>query len=168
MPRAIRSYSNRIGRDSKSCEFVDAVLAELLGVVQKVAALQGTHFKFATRDGGMLIEHRCRTLRHILFRAPVRHTAVDVTDARNAPYFQGTPAGSWLAAGMTRTHRRYLFPGHRSSCKCVSTNHSHLSMPRETSVNRSAVSRSPRSLASLMAFRAALPNVASAVDRAST
>ena len=38
-----------------------------------MAALQGTHFKFATREGVMLIEHRCRTLRPILFRAPVRH-----------------------------------------------------------------------------------------------
>ena len=57
---------------------------------------------------------------------------------------------------------------HRSACRCASTNHSHLSMPRETSVNRSAVSRSPSSLASSMAFRAALPNAARADDSAST
>ena len=44
---------------------------------------------------------------------------------------------------------------HARPAVCASTNHSHLSMPRETSVNRSAVSRSPSSLASSMAFRAA-------------
>ena len=56
----------------------------------------------------------------------------------------------------------------RSACKCASTNQSHLSMPRDTSVNRSAVSRSPRSLVSSMAFRASLPKAARAEERAST
>src|SRR5262249_39813713 len=56
----------------------------------------------------------------------------------------------------------------RSPCRCASTNHSHLSMPRDTSVNRSAVSRSRRSLAWSMPFRAAEPNAASAKDSAST
>src|SRR6516225_4911814 len=41
-------------------------------------------------------------------------------------------------------------------------------MPRDTSVNRSAVSRSPSSLACPMACRAALPKAARADDRAST
>ncbi len=41
-------------------------------------------------------------------------------------------------------------------------------MPRETSVKRSAVSRSPIVLASSMACRTDFPNAARAVDRAST
>src|SRR5262249_26243067 len=45
-------------------------------------------------------------------------------------------------------------PRQRSAWRCASTNHSHLSMPRDTSVNRSAVSRSPSSLAWSMPFRA--------------
>src|SRR5260221_1122664 len=49
---------------------------------------------------------------------------------------------------------------HRSACKCASTNQSHLSMAREISVKRSAVSRSPISLAASIAFRTDLPNTA--------
>ena len=52
--------------------------------------------------------------------------------------------------------------------RCALTNHSHLSMPCDTSVNRSAVSRSPKSLAWSMPFRTAVPNAASADDSAST
>ena len=58
---------------------------------------------------------------------------------------------------------------YRSACRCASTNQSHLSMPRDTSVNRSAVSRSPRSLASIDGLAAPiLPNAARADDSAST
>src|SRR5262249_10784171 len=56
----------------------------------------------------------------------------------------------------------------RSAWRGASTNTSHLSIPRDTSVNRSAVSRSPSSLAWSMPFRAAAPNAARADDSAST
>src|SRR5207302_6521232 len=73
-------------------------------------------------------------------------------------------AGSLLVG----THRGGRLILYRSACKCASTNHSHLSMPRDTSVNKSAVSRSFSSLAWSMALRADLPNAARAEDSAST
>ena len=47
----------------------------------------------------------------------------------------------------TSTSSRPGFAVTFSTAQCASTNQSHLSIPRDTSVNRSAVSRSPRSLA---------------------
>src|SRR3954470_15863903 len=57
---------------------------------------------------------------------------------------------------------------HFGACEWASTNHSHLSIPREISVNRSAVSASSNSPASLIVLRASRPNVASARATAST
>src|SRR6266478_3916506 len=62
----------------------------------------------------------------------------------------------------------HSFADHRSACRWASTNHSHLSTPREISVNMSAVSRSPSSSAWSMPLRADLPNAAKADDSAST
>src|SRR6185503_9624786 len=67
---------------------------------------------------------------------------------------------------MAKNCERSTF--HSFACACASTNQSSLSAPRETSVNKSAVSASPASLASSMAVRALAPNFASALDNAAT
>jgi hypothetical protein len=67
------------------------------------------------------------------------------------------------------------FAHNKSGARCyfvawewASTNHSHLSMPRETSVNRSAVSASSKASASSIVARASRPKVESARATAST
>jgi len=54
------------------------------------------------------------------------------------------------------------------ACACASTSQSSLSMPRETSVNKSAVSASPALLAVSIARRVLAPQFASALDNAAT
>src|SRR5947208_9799414 len=59
-------------------------------------------------------------------------------------------------------------PLHRSACRCASTNQSHLSTPRETSVKRSAVSASESSLERSISARTSLPNALRTAESAST
>ena len=54
------------------------------------------------------------------------------------------------------------------ACACASTSQSSLSMPRETPVNKSAVSASPALLAVSIARRVLAPQFASALDNAAT
>src|SRR6185503_3214603 len=54
------------------------------------------------------------------------------------------------------------------ACWCASTNHSHLSTPREISVSMSALSASSSSFISSMVMRAARPNALNASDSAAT
>src|ERR1041384_6106737 len=71
-----------------------------------------------------------------------------------------------LDAGRQELVRRR---GHeRPSSRCASTNQSHLSMPRVTSVRTSALAASLRSFISSMPSRAARPNPASASESAAT
>src|SRR2546426_4031869 len=53
-------------------------------------------------------------------------------------------------------------------CCCASTNHSHLSTPREISVRMSALAASSSSFISSMPTRTVRPNMASASDSAAT
>src|SRR6266850_4964808 len=53
-------------------------------------------------------------------------------------------------------------------CWCASTNHSHLSTPREISVSMSALPESSSSFISSIAMRAARPNALSASESAAT
>src|SRR5438552_7261613 len=65
-------------------------------------------------------------------------------------------------------HKWFSYPFYLVAWVCASTNQSHLSMPRETSVNRSAVSASSRASVSSMVMRAARPKVESKRATAST
>src|SRR5216117_210680 len=65
-------------------------------------------------------------------------------------------------------HKWFSYPFYLVAWVCASTNQSHLSMPRETSVNRSAVSASSSSSARSMVLRASRPKVDSARATAST
>src|ERR1051326_2295859 len=57
---------------------------------------------------------------------------------------------------------------HSFACMCASTSHNSLSTPRDTSVNRSAVSASPALAAVSMASRVVVANMARALDNAAT
>src|SRR5438874_9444392 len=65
-------------------------------------------------------------------------------------------------------HKWFSYPFYLVAWVCASTNQSHLSMPRETSVNRSAVSASSSSSARSMVLRASRPEVDIARAIAST
>src|SRR6185369_16494960 len=69
----------------------------------------------------------------------------------------------WELDQTVRLHGFYSF-----DCAWASTNHSSLSTPRETSVNKSAVSASPALAAVSMAARVVVPNFASALDNEET
>src|SRR6266498_737638 len=65
--------------------------------------------------------------------------------------------------GRQKTSLRAQLP----DCWLVSTNQSHLSMPRAISVKMAAVSASFSSVACSLAYRPCLPNSVSVVERAS-
>ena len=72
-----------------------------------------------------------------------------------------------LGGGRAGFVKRCRSTGSQSvACPCASTSQSSLSMPRETPVNKSAVSASPALLAVSMAVRVVAPKVASALDKA--
>ncbi len=112
------------------------------------------------------------SLRHFMRRTAIDRRQLDSALPHHLPRHRARPAEFSVMApcfnGLFSCSVEQFGRPHFGACECASTNHSHLSMPREISVQRSAVPASSSSSASLIVPRMSCPKVESAFATAST